>query len=326
MQRISFAVLACLTAAAFGAPVPVPGPAAAAATPAPAATVATTASAKKTSSSESATPAAAEGPKITFSQCHVDGPYIAMTFDDGPHAANTPRLLDMLKQRKIKATFFVVGQCAAEYPDIMKRIIAEGHEIGNHSWSHPQLSAMSDAAVHDQLQKTQDAIVQATGVTPKLMRPPYGAFTARQRSWAYGNWGYKCILWDVDPLDWKIRNAEHVKSEILKGAVSGSIILSHDIHKTTVDAMPETLDGLLAKGFKFLTVSELIAMDHPKAKATPAPKTANGTSEPAKSPAATPEAQPDKSDASKPPSTPPAPKVEPAEKPAAATPAPAKKP
>ena len=104
----------------------------------------------------------------------------------------------------------------------------------------------------------------ATGVTPKLMRPPYGAFTARQRAWAYGNWGYKCILWDVDPLDWKIRNSEHVKSEILKGAVAGSIILSHDIHKQTVDAMPATLDGLIAKGFKFATVSQLIAMNKPK--------------------------------------------------------------
>src|SRR5204863_10046967 len=120
---------------------------------------------------------------------------------------NTPRLLDMLKQRKIKATFFVVGECVAEYPTIMKRIVAEGHEIANHSWSHPQLSTMSESAVHDQLQKPHDAIVQATGVTPTLMRPPFGAFTQRQQRWANGEWGYKCILWDVDPLDWKVRNA-----------------------------------------------------------------------------------------------------------------------
>lgn len=204
-----------------------------------------------------------------------------MTFDDGPHGVNTPRLLDMLKQRKIHATFFFVGQCVEEFPDIVKRIVAEGHEVGNHSWSHPQLSKMNDAAVHDQLQKTQDAIVQACGVTPKIMRPPYGAFTQRQCAWANGNWGYKVILWDVDPVDWKIRNAEHVKNEILKQTVNGSIILSHDIHKTTVDAMPETLDALLAKGFKFVTVSELIAMDRP---ATPKPK---GTPKPpAKPPAA----------------------------------------
>ena len=180
----------------------------------------------------------------------------------------------------------------------MKRIVAEGHEIANHSWSHPQLSSMSEAGVRDQLQKTHDEIIQTTGLTPKIMRPPYGAFTARQRAWAQGTWGYKCILWDVDPLDWKIRNAEHVKHEILKQTVAGSIILSHDIHKTTVDAMPETLDGLLAKGFKFVTVSELIGMDRPvppKPKATSAakPETADGSKAPPATPApAAPESTP----------------------------------
>ena len=216
-------------------------------------------------------------PKITYSSCHVDGPYIAMTFDDGPSGANTPRLLDMLKQRGIKATFFMVGENAAEYPQIVKRIVAEGHEVGNHSWSHPDFAKMSDAAVRDQLQKTHDAIVAGGGVAPKLMRPPYGAFTARQRRWCNGEFGYKIILWDVDPLDWKIRNAAHVESEILKHTGSGSIILSHDIHKTTVDAMPSTLDQLLAKGFKFVTVSQLIAMDKPsgaKPKAEPKAYTA----------------------------------------------------
>ena len=221
--------------------------------------------------SAAAAPAPAAKPPITFSQCHVDGPYIAMTYDDGPHATNTPRLLDMLKQRNIKATFFVVGQCVVDYPAIMKRIIAEGHEVASHSWSHPLLSKMGEGAVTEQLQKTHDAILETTGVAPKIMRPPYGGFTANQRAWANGKWGYKIILWDVDPLDWKVRNAEHVKSEILRHAVAGSIILSHDIHKTTVDAMPDTLDGLTGRGFKFVTVSELIAMDKP---AAPKPKPA----------------------------------------------------
>ena len=208
-------------------------------------------------------PPAATAPKITYSSCHVEGPYIAMTFDDGPHVQNTPRLLDMLKERNIKATFFMVGENAAHYPQIVKRIIAEGHVIGNHSWTHPQLSKMTDAGVRDELQKTQDAIIAGCGIVPKLMRPPYGAFTQRQQRWCNGEYGYKIILWDVDPEDWKYRNAEHVESEILKQTVAGSIILSHDIHKTTVDAMPTTLDKLLAKGFKFVTVPELIAMDHP---------------------------------------------------------------
>jgi peptidoglycan-N-acetylglucosamine deacetylase len=278
MHRLLLAVSICLAsfvalhAASTPAPSSTPAPEPAGKSAPPAAT--------PPSTTASATPAPA-APKFTYSDCHVDGQYIAMTFDDGPHKTNTPRLLDMLKERHIHATFFMVGENVVENEDIVKRVVAEGHEVGNHSWSHPQLSLMNDASVRDQLQKTQDAIKNACGVTPKLLRPPYGAFTARQRNWAHGEWGFNVILWDVDPQDWKIRNAEHVKKEILKAAVSGSIVLSHDIHKTTVDAMPEVLDTLAARGFKFVTVSELIAMDHPKAKATPAPKASKSKSTPA---------------------------------------------
>src|SRR3954468_389233 len=226
----------------------------------PAATPVPTAQAGPESASA---PGAAAAGKITYSACHVEGPYIAMTYDDGPHAANTPRLLDMLKERKIHATFFMCGENAIQYPQIIKRMIAEGHEVANHSYSHPQLSKMSDEAVHKELQRTHDAIVAGGGVVPKLMRPPYGAFTERQQRWAFGEFGYKTILWDVDPLDWKVRNAAHVESEILKQTVAGSIVLSHDIHNTAVDAIPATLDALAAKGFKFVTVSELIEMDKP---------------------------------------------------------------
>ena len=232
------------------------------------------------------TPAPGAKPKVTYSQCNVDGPFIALTFDDGPHAQNTPRLLDMLKERNLKATFFVVGQCAAEYPDIMKRIVNEGHEVASHSWSHPLLSKMGESGVTDQLQRTHDVILQTTGVAPKVMRPPYGGFTANQSAWANRKWDYKVILWDVDPLDWKYRNAEHVKSEILKRTVNGSIVLAHDIHKSTVDAMPQTFDGLTSRGFKFVTVTELLAMDRPlppKPKATPR---AAGSPAPATPPAA----------------------------------------
>jgi len=236
-------------------------------------------------------PVPASQPKVTYSQCSVEGPSVAITFDDGPSPENTPRLLDMLKKRGLKATFFVVGQCAVEYPDIMKRIAAEGHEIGNHSWSHPLLTKLGEGAVTEQLQRTHDAIQQTAGVTAKVMRPPYGGFTANQRVWAHKKWGYKTILWDVDPLDWKVRNAGHVESEILKRTVNGSIILAHDIHKSTVDAMPGTLDGLLAKGHKFVTVSELLAMDRPTAprpKPAPVEKAAAAAAVPA--PGATPAA------------------------------------
>jgi peptidoglycan/xylan/chitin deacetylase (PgdA/CDA1 family) len=200
----------------------------------------------------------------TYSQAHVDQPYVAMTFDDGPSAANTPRLLDMLKQRNIKATFFLIGQNVAANPDIVRRILAEGHEIGNHTWTHPQLSKLGDDRVTAEITKTQDAIKQASGFTPTLLRPPYGAITPRQRQWIENQFGLSVILWSVDPLDWKRPGPSVVTQRILSQARPGAIILSHDIHKQTVDAMPATLDGLIAKGYKFATVTQLIAMNKPK--------------------------------------------------------------
>lgn len=219
-------------------------------------------------------PAPASSPtKLSYSSCNVEGQVLALTFDDGPHAQNTPRLLDILKQRGVKATFFVVGQNAAEYPDILKRIVAEGHELANHSYTHPILASLGEAALRDQLDKTHQAVLKATGVAMKVMRPPYGALSEPQRRWTNANFGYRTILWDVDPLDWKFRDANRVETEILARAKSGSIVLSHDIHKSTVDAMPSTIDALAAKGFKFVTVSELLALDRPSApKAPPATK------------------------------------------------------
>jgi peptidoglycan/xylan/chitin deacetylase (PgdA/CDA1 family) len=198
--------------------------------------------------------------RVTFAECNVEGPFIAITFDDGPHGGQTPRLLKMLKDRGIKATFFVVGQCVAENPEIARQIVTEGHEIANHSWSHPLLTNLTESSVRDQIDRTHNVIRQTTGVTPTLLRPPYGGFTVRQRAWANSVWGYKTILWDVDSLDWKHRSPSKTESIIVSATKKGSIILCHDIHKTTVDGMPATLDALRARGFKFVTVTELLGM------------------------------------------------------------------
>jgi peptidoglycan/xylan/chitin deacetylase (PgdA/CDA1 family) len=203
--------------------------------------------------------AAAEA-SITFSSVHVDGPYIAMTFDDGPSATLTPKLLDLLATHHIKATFFVIGENVAEHPEIVARAAREGHEIGNHSWSHPNLAKMSEEAVRSQLRRTDDAIKSATGVRPTLLRPPYGSITAREKRWIHDQFGYQIILWDVDPNDWKRPGPAVVRNRILKETRPGSIVLSHDIHPGTIEAMPSTFDALEAKGFKFVTVSELIRM------------------------------------------------------------------
>jgi peptidoglycan/xylan/chitin deacetylase (PgdA/CDA1 family) len=223
------------------------------------------------------TPAPPQEPAITFNSVHVDGPYIAMTFDDGPSATLTPKLLDILAAHHIKATFFVLGEMVAEHPEILARAAREGHEIASHSWSHPNLAKMSQEGVRSQLQRTDDEIKTAAGKRPTLFRPPYGSITERQKRWIHDEFGYDIILWDVDPLDWRRPGPAVVRNRILKETRPGSIVLSHDIHPGTIEAMPSTFDELEAKGFKFVTVSELLGMatpvtPHPKAE--PVEKTA----------------------------------------------------
>ena len=227
---------------------------------------------KNSSASAPVIAASPAQPQITFNSVHVDGPYIALTFDDGPHKTLTPKLLDLLAAHHMKATFFVVGQNAADHPDILRRAAREGHEIANHSWSHPNLAKLSDEAARREVQKTDDAIFAAIGKHPTLMRPPYGSITARQKRWMHDDFGYRIIIWDVDPLDWKRPGPSVVTSRILKETHAVSIVLAHDIHPPTLEAMPATFDQLDRKGFKSVTVSELLAMatpEPPKPKATP---------------------------------------------------------
>jgi len=237
------------------------------------------------------TPAAPKEPPITFNSVHVDGPYIAMTFDDGPSATLTPKLLDILAAHHIKATFFVLGEMVAEHPEILARAAREGHEIASHSWSHPNLAKMSQEGVRSQLQRTDDEIKSATGKRPTLFRPPYGSITEREKRWIHDEFGYDIILWDVDPLDWKRPGPAVVRNRILKETRPGSIVLSHDIHPGTIEAMSSTFDELQAKGFKFVTVSELLGMatpvtPHPKAE--PAEKTPAATAAPSAVPTSSP--------------------------------------
>ncbi len=206
---------------------------------------------------------------VTYSRVRTNLPYIAMTYDDGPHPQNTPRLLDMLRERNIKATFYVIGRSVNLYPQITRRIVAEGHEIGNHTWTHPNLKKLSNAAVRSELNRTRDIIVSTCGVKPRTMRPPYGALRQDQRAWIYKEYGYPTILWSVDPEDWKRPGISVVTSRIVNNTRNGGIVLAHDLHKSTIDAMPGTLDGLLRKGFKFVTVSQLLALSPPTAAPAP---------------------------------------------------------
>jgi len=201
------------------------------------------------------------GTQLSYSRVgNITSPFIAITFDDGPHASNTPRLLDMLASRGIKATFFCVGTNVARYPNIVRRIVAEGHEMANHTWNHPKMSSLGDSAIRSELDRATTGIVNITGTAPRMYRPPYGAITARQKQLIMSEYGYPTILWSVDPQDWQRPGPAVVTSRILAGTKPGAIILVHDIHPPSVDAMPATLDGLLARGYRFVTCSQLIAM------------------------------------------------------------------
>lgn len=210
-------------------------------------------------SSEIAAPTEASRDRlVTVTAAPTRSNLVAMTFDDGPHPVLTPKLLDILKARRIRATFYVIGRNVARYPDIVKRMVDEGHEIGNHTWHHPVLSRLGTASVLRELDRTSEAVYQAVGRIPVTMRPPYGALTGSQRAMILKDRDMPTILWSVDPEDWRRPGAQVVASRIVGGARPGAIILSHDIHSPTVSAMPAALDGLLDKGYRFATVSMIL--------------------------------------------------------------------
>jgi peptidoglycan/xylan/chitin deacetylase (PgdA/CDA1 family) len=194
----------------------------------------------------------------TVTAIRTQSPIVAMTFDDGPHPRLTPILLDMLKQRNLRATFYLIGTRITTWPDIVRRIADEGHEIGTHTSSHPNLAKHSNTSVLSQIDRTSDAIFKITGRPPVTFRPPYGAFTKRQRLMLYKERNLPTILWAVDPQDWRRPGASVVAKRILKYSHPGAIILSHDIQSGTVKAMPDTFDGLLARGLKFGTMSQMM--------------------------------------------------------------------
>ena len=184
------------------------------------------------------------------------GGLIALTFDDGP-SAHTDRLLNIFNTYGGKGTFFVVGNLINSRPDTVRRIVNEGHEIGSHSWNHKQLTRISDSELNDQLMMTRAKILEVTGYDATVVRPPYGAYNQNVK--AKGEeLGLTFVNWSIDTLDWKYRNATTVYNHIMKYANDGAIVLCHDLHKTTVDAMEMAIPKLIESGFQLVTVSELL--------------------------------------------------------------------
>lgn len=185
-------------------------------------------------------------------------PVIALTFDDGPHQTLTSQILDILAARQIKASFFVVGNRVAQAPDIVARIAQDGHEIGNHSWSHPRLGVMEDHDILDQIDRTAHAVAAVTGHSPVLMRPPYGDFNARRSQMLRAARDLPTILWSVDPQDWRRPGGMAIAEHMIAHARPGAVILAHDTVSQTLRNLPLALDTLLARGYRFVTVSALI--------------------------------------------------------------------
>lgn len=202
------------------------------------------------------------GGATTITQVPTTQPVVAMTFDDGPHQSLTPQLLDILAARGIRATFYVVGRRVSMYPQLTARIANEGHEIGNHSYSHPRLINLGNAGLMHELDRTAQAIHQVVGRPPVTMRPPYGLLSERQRRLINETRGLPTILWSVDPQDWRRPGSSVVANRIVGGTRPGAVILAHDIIGSTVRAMPAALDALIARGYRFVTVSELVGWPH----------------------------------------------------------------
>ncbi|MDX2697337.1 hydrolase [Streptomyces ipomoeae] len=179
---------------------------------------------------------------------------VALTFDDGP-VADTQRLLRILNDRNVRATFYVVGKNVQKNPATVRSAALAGHQIGNHSWDHADLTKLSTAKIKSQFSRTDTAIKQATGTKPTTVRAPYGAHNAAVRTAA----GRPLVHWSIDTLDWKYRDTARLIKTVNAQTRPGDIVLMHDIHKTTVDAVPGIIKALKARGFHFVTVDQLFA-------------------------------------------------------------------
>lgn len=185
-----------------------------------------------------------------------EAPRVALTFDDGP-AANTNRLLDILAQYNAKATFFTVGSSVDVNPGTVARTLNEGHALGNHTYNHPDLTTLGADGVRNELKQGNQAIANATGGhTPTMLRPPYGATNQTVNNVA-AEFGMANIMWSVDTRDWQDRDASLVCNRAVTNAYDGAVILMHDLHGTTVDAMPCILDSLSSQGYQFVAADQL---------------------------------------------------------------------
>ena len=185
------------------------------------------------------------------SQAH---PEVALTFDDGPSPKYTPLLLDGLKERNVRATFFLLGKNVKENQELVQRMQAEGHLLGNHTYNHVQLNKIPETTARQEILKTNNEIYEATGKYPEYMRPPYGAWKKNIELCVE----MLPVFWDIDTLDWKSQNVNAVMQIVESEIEDGAVILMHDAYQSSVDAALQIVDLLTAQGYEFVTVDELV--------------------------------------------------------------------
>jgi peptidoglycan/xylan/chitin deacetylase (PgdA/CDA1 family) len=187
---------------------------------------------------------------------------VALTFDDGPHHRTCTAILDVLRREGVPATFFVVGFRLQQHPELMDRMVAEGHEIANHTWDHPRLNRISPERVRREVRSVRDFVFRRTGVAPRLVRPPGGEYDARVLEICRDE-GADVCLWTAMAGDWKKMAVNEIVEKVLDQVHPGSIVLMHDAYMQTPEALPRIIDGLRARGYRFVTASEMLGKPPP---------------------------------------------------------------
>ena len=192
------------------------------------------------------------------------GQYVMLTFDDGPHPDITPKILDILKSKRIRATFFVLGMKVAENQHILKRIVDEGHEVAAHGWNHNAITKITHAHLVNNLNQTKNAIYTATNKTPVIYRPPFGLSNADINTYITKEQKMKVILWSIDSQDWEIKDPTIIAKNIIDKTEPGDVILCHDVHQHTVEAVSLIVEGLTKADYEFLTLSQMLSFPDDK--------------------------------------------------------------
>ncbi len=212
---------------------------------------------------------ASEFPGLFFREGDKSVKKVALTFDDGPDSVYTPQMLDVLKQHQVKATFFFIGNRAKLFPEIVQKAVQEGHIIGNHTMTHPDILKLNAQDAMANIQQAEDALAELIGYRTALFRSPYGSLNP-ERIKEIEKMGYKIIAWNVDSLDWKSLTAEQVKTNILENVKEGSIILQHSAGgegenlSGSVAALNEIITILKGEGYEFVTIPEMFDIPYKK--------------------------------------------------------------